>query len=243
MVPGNTTQGQQRAAAVSSMAGTGTALCAQLYCFRQPGKQAQRAAEADMAGKVVHWPGCARSTAARAHRGGPVPHFSLCADPLSSPTAGWAPGLGAGKSSPARLTVSTHPGCCRVFPLQSRSKSSRPAALKLLEAAQMSAHSQLSPRQVLHEASSALNYCISPDTTVPFLTAVIPSVCALLQPSLAKFREDLFLFVKHTAKPVGWRRLKVRQRISQPWEIHCSKARWKQQTLRCLSGALHILVL
>lgn len=79
--------------------------------------------------------------------------------------------------------------------------------------------------------------CISPDTTVPFLTAVIPSVCALLQPSLAKFREDLFLFVKHTAKPVGWRRLKVRQRISQPWEIHCSKARWKQQTLRCLSGA------
>lgn len=30
----------------------------------------------------------------------------LCADPLSSPTAGWAPGLGAGKSSPARLTRS-----------------------------------------------------------------------------------------------------------------------------------------
>lgn len=30
----------------------------------------------------------------------------LCADPLSSPTAGWAPGLGAGKSSPAHLTRS-----------------------------------------------------------------------------------------------------------------------------------------
>lgn len=73
--------------------------------------------------------------------------------------------------------------------------------------------------------------------TVPFLSSVIPSVYALLQLSLARYREDLFLFVKHTAKPVGWRRLKVRQRISQPWEIHCSKARWKQQTLRCLSGA------
>lgn len=37
-----------------------------------------------MAGEVVHWPGCARSTAARAHRGGPVPHFSLQRDKETS---------------------------------------------------------------------------------------------------------------------------------------------------------------